>query len=55
VTKLRRKWTHVGYSYDGINPTKCQCNMSTGSGCKCGQFELDKKREIVRRIRVDWT
>jgi len=49
---LRRRWhPRIGYTYDGVNPTECQCNTSNG-GCKCGKLESDKERE--RNRTKDW-
>jgi len=47
--RLRRIWrvSAGGYTFDGVNPTKCQCNTSAG-GCKCGNFEADKQKELER-------
>lgn len=52
--KLRRIWrvSAGGYTFDGINATVCQCNTSNG-GCKCGNFEADKQKELERRKALE--
>jgi hypothetical protein len=50
---LRRVWRVGvgGYTFDEVHPTVCQCNTSSG-GCKCGNFEEDKRKEIERRQKL---
>lgn len=50
---LRRRFDRrIGYTYDGVNPTECQCITSAG-GCKCGKFESDRQKELERRKALE--
>jgi hypothetical protein len=48
MVRARRRWvTGLGYTYDGVTPTKCQCNISGGK-CICGHYEEERRAEQAR-------